>query len=143
MIKGKNLLHIFLLAVFAVLSVGNANAQIDSLIRVGDSLYKAYRFDDAVDVFYEALDMAEDTTSALDSVVIDAVSERLRLAENGSNMSRFVRTPKVVGRKKLSLDEFNHYVSVVADCILKGKRYTRKTHYQAILDMAAKDRRTK
>ena len=106
MIKGKNLLHIFLLAVFAVLSVGNANAQIDSLIRVGDSLYKAYRFDDAVDVFYEALDMAEDTTSALDSVVIDAVSERLRLAENGSNMSRFVRTPKVVGRKKLSLDEF-------------------------------------
>ena len=45
--------------------------------------------------------------------------------------------------EKLSLDEFNHYVSVVADCILKGKRYTKKTHYQAILDMAAKDRRTK
>ena len=44
---------------------------------------------------------------------------------------------------KLSLDEFNHYVSVVADCILKGKRYTKKTHYQAILDMAAKDRRIK
>ena len=45
--------------------------------------------------------------------------------------------------EKLSLDEFNHYVSVVADCILKGKRYTKKTHYQAILDMAAKDRRIK
>lgn len=45
--------------------------------------------------------------------------------------------------EKLSLDEFNHYVSVVADCILKGKRYTKKTHYQAILDMAAKDRKTK
>ena len=44
---------------------------------------------------------------------------------------------------KLSLDEFNHYVGVVADCILSGKRYTKKTHYQAILDMAAKDRRTK
>lgn len=44
---------------------------------------------------------------------------------------------------KLSLDEFNHYVSVVADCILKGKRYTKKTHYQAILDMAAKDRKIK
>jgi predicted phage replisome organizer len=44
---------------------------------------------------------------------------------------------------KLSLDEFNHYVGVVADCILKGKRYTKKTHYQAILDMAAKDRRIK
>ena len=44
---------------------------------------------------------------------------------------------------KLSLDEFNHYVSVVADCILKGKRYTKKTHYQAILEMATKDRRIK
>ena len=44
---------------------------------------------------------------------------------------------------KLSLDEFNHYVSVVADCILKGKKYTKKTHYEAILDMAAKDRKVK
>lgn len=44
---------------------------------------------------------------------------------------------------KLSLEEFNHYVSVVADCILKGKKYTRKTHYQAIIDMAAKDRKIK
>lgn len=44
---------------------------------------------------------------------------------------------------KLSLEEFDHYVGVVADCILSGKQYTRKTHYQAILDMAAQDRRTK
>ena len=44
---------------------------------------------------------------------------------------------------KLSLEEFNHYVGVVADCILKGKPFTRKTHYQAILDMAAADRKTK
>lgn len=44
---------------------------------------------------------------------------------------------------KLSLDEFDHYVGVVADCILSGKKYTRKTHYQAILDMAANDRRIK
>lgn len=43
---------------------------------------------------------------------------------------------------KLSLEEFNHYVSVVADCILSGKQYKRKTHYQAILDMAMADRRT-
>lgn len=44
---------------------------------------------------------------------------------------------------RLSLEEFNHYVSVVADCILKGKKYTRKTHYQAIIDMAVKDRKIK
>ena len=45
--------------------------------------------------------------------------------------------------EKLSLDEFNHYVSVVADCILKGKQYKKKTHYEAILDMAIADRRVK
>jgi predicted phage replisome organizer len=44
---------------------------------------------------------------------------------------------------KLSIEEFDHYVGVVADCILSGKRFKRKTHYQAILDMAAADRRTK
>lgn len=44
---------------------------------------------------------------------------------------------------KLSLEEFDYYVGVVADCILKGKPFTRKTHYQAILDMAAADRKLK
>ena len=44
---------------------------------------------------------------------------------------------------KLSLDEFEKYVSIVAECELKGKRYKNKTHYQAILDMVAKDRKLK
>ena len=44
---------------------------------------------------------------------------------------------------KLSLEEFDHYVGVVADCILKGKSFTKKTHYQAILDMAIADRKVK
>ncbi len=41
---------------------------------------------------------------------------------------------------KLSLEEFDHYVGVVADCIIKGKVYKKKTHYEAILDMCMKDR---
>lgn len=44
---------------------------------------------------------------------------------------------------KLSLDEFDRYVGIVADMELSGKRYRKKTHYQAILDMAYKDRRIK
>lgn len=43
--------------------------------------------------------------------------------------------------EKLSVEEFDYYVGVVADSELKGHRYKKKTHYQAILDMAAKDRR--
>ena len=42
---------------------------------------------------------------------------------------------------KLSLEEYNKYVQIVAECELNGKKFKRKTHYQAILDMVAKDRR--
>jgi hypothetical protein len=42
---------------------------------------------------------------------------------------------------KLSIEEFNHYVGVVADCIEKGKPFRKKTHYQAILDMAIADQK--
>ena len=42
--------------------------------------------------------------------------------------------------EKLSLDEFNKYVSIVAECELSGKKFKKKSHYQAILDMVAKDR---
>ena len=42
---------------------------------------------------------------------------------------------------ELTLDEFNKYVEIVADMELSGKHYKKKSHYQAILDMAAKDRK--
>jgi len=41
----------------------------------------------------------------------------------------------------LSAEEFDHYVTVVANKELQGHHYKRKTHYQAILDMATKDRK--
>ena len=44
---------------------------------------------------------------------------------------------------KLSIEEFDYYVGVIADEELKGHHYTKKTHYQAILDMAKKDRATR
>lgn len=45
--------------------------------------------------------------------------------------------------EKLSFDEFNKYVGIVADNELCGKHYKKKTHHQAILDMAMQDRRLK
>ena len=44
---------------------------------------------------------------------------------------------------RLSVEEFDKYVSIVADMELSGKHYRKKTHYKAILDMAAKDRRVR
>ena len=45
--------------------------------------------------------------------------------------------------QQLSFDEFNKYVSIVADNELAGKRYKKKTHYEAILGMALKDRQVR
>ena len=42
---------------------------------------------------------------------------------------------------KLSVEEFDKYVGIVADMELKGHHYKKKTHYQAIVDMVNKDRR--
>ena len=42
---------------------------------------------------------------------------------------------------KLSLDELHKYFAIVVECEKSGKSYKKKSHYQAILDMAAKDRR--
>lgn len=44
---------------------------------------------------------------------------------------------------KLSLDEIHKYIEVIKECEKNGKKYKKKSHYQAILDMARKDRRVK
>ena len=91
---------------FALLSLHRADAQADSLMRLGDSLYRAYRFDDAIDAFDEALDAARDTSVTYDSLLVESLSRRLLPAENGSNMSRFVRTPHVVDKQRFALRDF-------------------------------------
>ena len=45
--------------------------------------------------------------------------------------------------ERLTRDEFDYYVGVIRDQELQGKHYKKKTHYQAILDMATKDRKLK
>lgn len=42
---------------------------------------------------------------------------------------------------KLTYDELNKYMGIIVECEKNGKRYKKKSHYQAILDMASKDRR--
>ena len=42
--------------------------------------------------------------------------------------------------EELSLEELERYLAVVRDCEKKGMRY-KKSHYQAILDMARQDRK--
>lgn len=42
---------------------------------------------------------------------------------------------------KLTIDEIEKYFAIVVECEKTGKRFKKKTHYQAILDMALRDRR--
>ena len=42
---------------------------------------------------------------------------------------------------KLTIEELDKYFGIVAECEKNGKRYKNKSHYQAILDMVAADRR--
>ena len=42
---------------------------------------------------------------------------------------------------ELTVEEFDHYVKVIAECEKAGKRFKKKTHYDAILEMARKDRK--
>lgn len=44
-------------------------------------------------------------------------------------------------KAKLSADELRRYVGIIADCEESGKRFKKKTHHQAILDMATADRK--
>lgn len=44
---------------------------------------------------------------------------------------------------KLSIEEFDRYVGIVAEMELSGRKYKKRTHYQAILDMAMHDRKIK
>jgi predicted phage replisome organizer len=44
---------------------------------------------------------------------------------------------------RMSLDELHKYIDIVVECEKNGKRFKKKSHYQAILDMVEKDRRIK
>lgn len=113
-------MQISVMLAFALLPLHSADAQVDSLVRTGDSLYRAadslhrsgdslyraYRFDDAVEAFDMALEAACDTSATYDSSLVESLKARLILAENGSNMSRFVRMPQVVDKQKFALKDF-------------------------------------
>ena len=42
---------------------------------------------------------------------------------------------------KLSIEELDKYMAIIVECEKNGKRYKKKSHYQAILEMVAKDRK--
>ncbi|MDE5955209.1 MAG: hypothetical protein K2G80_01770, partial [Bacteroidales bacterium] len=60
----------------------------DSLMRAGDSLHCAYRFDHAIDAYGQAL-LQVGQGELQDSSVLFALNDRILMSENGKNMARF------------------------------------------------------
>ena len=98
-----------ILAVFFAFAQGLSaqNRQVDSLVRLGESLHMDYRFDEACQVFEEAADILGD--NAADSLLMESVAEKLLLSENGLSMADFAYTPAVVDRTRFSIDDFFLY----------------------------------
>lgn len=100
--------YIIIAAVF--LTFGNLSAQnrqVDSLVLLGDSLRMEYRFEEACDAYERAADILEHDLA--DSLMTEVVAGKILLAENGLNMADFAYSPKVVDRKKFSLEDFFLY----------------------------------
>ena len=95
--------RILFLVILAVLSGHFAVAQTDSLVRYGDSLHRAYDFAEAESVYLQVLDSLDVVD---DSLVVKDVRERLRMSENGKNMSRFVQVPQAAGKRRLPQEAF-------------------------------------
>lgn len=106
MSRGKTLLYILISALFAVSTGHPVAAQTDSLVLSGDALRKAYRFEESLDVYEQALDSA---LAVGNEALADLVCDRTVLSENGRNMSRFVQKPTVIAKRLFSLDEFFLY----------------------------------
>lgn len=95
--------RILFLVILAVLSGHFAVAQTDSLVRYGDSLHRAYDFAEAESVYLQVLDSLDVVE---DSLAVKDVRERLRMSENGKNMSRFVQVPQAAGKRRLPQEAF-------------------------------------
>lgn len=75
----------------------------------GDSLREAYRFDEALEVYGDAMAMLPDSITMDDSLLKMDISDRLLMAENGRSMMDFVYKPHVIARHRFSIEEFFLY----------------------------------
>ena len=101
----KNCRFFYIISIFSAMFPGlcEAYAQTsaaDSLVRLGDSLRKEYRFEESKEAYRQAESMSAD------SVFLMRVHDKYLLSENGLNMSRFAYSPNVIAKHRFSLDDF-------------------------------------
>ncbi len=97
--------YILALFMISVTGVCVCAQNVDSLVVAGDSLRKAYRFDESLPFYKEALEKA--CADSLDSVA--SIQEKIFCSENGKNMMAFTDSPVVEARHKFSIKDFFLY----------------------------------
>lgn len=96
-------------AMFCMANAPYAHADVaDSLMRTGDSLHNAYRFELAREA-YEAAVLRLGQEEFQDSSVLFALNDRILKSENARNMSHFAQKPKVLARRRFSVYDFFLY----------------------------------
>ena len=99
--------------VIFILFAGLLNAQehkADSLLCVGDSLRAHYRFEESIEAYSQALEVATDSVFMLtDSLMHMTIRDRMLLSENGKIMAAYADNPVVVARHKFSINDFFLY----------------------------------
>ena len=93
------------LTMFLTFGVCVSAQNVDSLLVIGDSLQKSYRFEDALQNYNEALEIA--LADSMDSV--EHIKERISCSENGKIMMLFSDSPSVEAKHKFSVEEFFLY----------------------------------
>lgn len=99
----KNICVLVLL--LAVTGIRVCAQNVDSLVFIGDSLRKAYRFEESLGLYNTALEKARQ--DSLDSVSM--IQERLLCSENGRIMMAFTDSPVVEAKHKFSREDFFLY----------------------------------
>lgn len=79
---------------------------VDVLLSKGDELRTRYRFDESIEAYVQARDLALQRN---DSIALPFIEDRILMSENGKSMTSFVFSPTVVARHRFSIDDFFLY----------------------------------
>ena len=83
------------------------------LMERGDSLRRLYCFEESLQAYNSALELAQ---TPEDSLFRLTLQDRQLMSENGKSMMGFVDIPKVVARQKFSLSDFFLYYPLTDSC---------------------------
>ena len=87
------------------------------LMHVGDSLRMAYRFQESLDAYEDALEAIPDPLSLpADSLLKLELHDKVLMSENGRSMTGFVDVPTVLTRRKFSIEDFFLYYPLQDSC---------------------------